>query len=127
MTLLRVALVSIGIGAFAGLVWVYPTVMVGLLVVVSPIPHAIAYGILRGKSQGQRIAALDERRHAAGWWLLGSLVISILVVNVLIGRPLPIVPPWSQLLTGFGLLAGAIPAIVFLRRYFGSGFIDPAD
>lgn len=99
--------------------------IIGGLLLLAVVPHLLAYYILHHAAWNQeRISALDERLNAARWWSAGSATIALLVINAILGRPIDIQPPWSQLVVGFALLAGSIPAVLFLYRYFTGGFRD---
>lgn len=99
--------------------------VIAVILLVAVIPHFIAFLVLnRAARRGEPISALDERTVAANWWLVSATTIALLVLNVLLGRPLHIDPPWSQLMIGFALLAGAVPAFLFTLRYYGGRFRD---
>lgn len=96
-----------------------------ILLVLSVVLHLVALLILNSASRrGEKISALEERKVAANWWLAASAAVAFVVVNVVIGRPVNLEPPWSQLVIGFGLLAGGVPAGLFILRWVTGGFRD---
>lgn len=99
--------------------------VISLILIAAVIPHALAWAILRGAAiRGKRIAALDERLSAARWWLFSATIIAAIVINVMAGRPIPLQPPWTQLLLGLALLSGAVPAALFVVRFWTGYFQD---
>lgn len=93
-------------------------------ILLPPIMQFIAIGILHRASQGSPIMALLERLRVAQCGFVGSVIISALGINGLMGRPIAIGPPFTTFVLAAALLINAAPAAVFAWLYWTGRFGD---
>lgn len=94
--------------------------------VLPPLMQAAAMIILHRANQSMNspVLALLERYRVAQCGFIGSAAISLLAINGLLGRPIPIGPPVSTILVALALLVIAAPAGAFALLYWSGRFGD---
>lgn len=96
-------------------------------VVLPPLMQAAAMVILHRANQSMNspVLALLERYRVAQCGFAGTTIISLLAINGVLGRPVPLEPPGSTIVVALALLIIAAPAGAFALLYWTGRFGDP--
>ena len=95
-------------------------------VILPPLLQAAAMWILHRANQrsANPILALLERYRVAQCGFVGTTIVSLLAINGVLGRPVPIGPPVTTILIALALLVIAAPAGAFALLYWTDRFGD---
>ena len=93
-------------------------------VVLPPIMQLAVMVILHRANQAtdNPILALLERYRVAQCGFVGTTIVSLLAINGVLGRPVPIGPPFTTILIAVALLIIAAPAGAFALLYYTDRF-----